>query len=358
MSRVRTPLSKIEDYPAYLEKCWNEHLQEKSDNAPTVISTFAGCGGSSLGYSMAGFRELLAVEWDDNAVETFKLNFPDITVYHGDIAKISVEQVLEMTRLKPGKLDVFDASPPCQGFSVQGKRRFADSRNQLFQEFVRLLRGLQPKVFVMENVPGMVRGKMKLIFAEILSELKQSGYDVTAKILNTMYFGVPQSRQRLIFIGVREDLGIEPSHPEAENVPVVCSQCNYESGKRLLGVELERWKNIPPGGNWKNLPNHLVNGKAKFSNFHRKLNGDSPSYTIGKTEHLSSGRFYHWSEPRRINDVELSRIGGFPNDFTFVGNSKVVHERIGNSVPPLFMRSIAKHIRSEILSHSRKLSEG
>jgi len=106
MSRVRTPLSKIEDYPAYLEKCWNEHLQEKSDNAPTVISTFAGCGGSSLGYSMAGFRELLAVEWDDNAVETFKLNFPDIPVYHGDIAKISVEQVLEMTRLKPGELDV------------------------------------------------------------------------------------------------------------------------------------------------------------------------------------------------------------------------------------------------------------
>lgn len=86
------PLKRIDDYPAYLETAWQEHLQSKPDNAPTVISTFAGCGGSSLGYSMAGFRELLAVEWDDNAVETFKLNFPHVPVHHGDIAKLSIEK--------------------------------------------------------------------------------------------------------------------------------------------------------------------------------------------------------------------------------------------------------------------------
>ena len=161
-------------YLTILESAWQEHLAEREPNAPTVISTFAGCGGSSLGYSMAGFRELLANEWDDNAVATFKLNFPDVPVIQGDIAKLTVEQVLELTGLQPGELDVFDGSPPCQGFSTAGKRIIDDPRNQLFREYVRLLRGLQPKVFVMENVSGMVKGKMKLIFADILRDRKST----------------------------------------------------------------------------------------------------------------------------------------------------------------------------------------
>jgi DNA (cytosine-5)-methyltransferase 1 len=205
---IRRILRKIEDYAAYLEACWQEHLKPKDRNAPTVISLFAGCGGSSLGYSMAGYRELLAVEWDDHAVETFKANFPDVPVWHGDIAKLSVEECLRITGLKPGELDVLDGSPPCQGFSTAGKRKMDDGRNQLFREYVRLLRGLQPKVLIMENVSGMVKGKMKLIFVDILKELKDAGYHVEARLLNAMYYGVPQSRQRMIFIGVREDIWV------------------------------------------------------------------------------------------------------------------------------------------------------
>ncbi len=106
---MRQILSKIEDYPAFLEACWQEHLKPKAKDAPTVISLFAG-RGSSLGYSMAGYRELLAVEWDDHAVETFKLNFPDIPVWHGDIAKLSVEECLRITGLQPGELDVLGFS--------------------------------------------------------------------------------------------------------------------------------------------------------------------------------------------------------------------------------------------------------
>ena len=138
---MRAILSKIEDYPAHLEACWREHLEPKAKDAPTVISLFAGYGGSSLGYSMAGYRELLAVEWDDHAVETFKLNFPDVPVWHGDIAKLSVEECLKITGLQLGELDVLDGSPPCQGFSTAGKRRMDDGRNTLFREYVRLLRG-------------------------------------------------------------------------------------------------------------------------------------------------------------------------------------------------------------------------
>lgn len=201
-----TRYPKTMTYPEILEAAWQDHLAPRDPDAPTVISTFAGGGGSSLGYSMAGYRELLAVEWDDNAVETFKLNFPDVPVYHGDIAKLSVKECMKLAGIEEEELDLLDGSPPCQGVSTAGKRNLNDPRNQLFREFVRLLRGLKPKVFVMENVPGLVKGKMKLIFAEIIRELKASGYQVRCKKLNAMYFYVPQSRERLIFIGVRSEL--------------------------------------------------------------------------------------------------------------------------------------------------------
>lgn len=211
---------RMNDYPAHLEIMWQKAIAPREPDAPTVVSTFAGGGGSLTGYLMAGYRDLLAVEWDDNAVATLRANYPDLDIYHGDIAKLTVEEVLKRTGLEPGQLDILDGSPPCQGFSTAGKRLIDDPRNQLFREYVRLLRGLRPKVFVMENVSGMVKGKMKLVFVEILKELKASGYRVSAKLLNAMYFHVPQSRERMIFIGVRDDLGIEPTHPGAEGRPV------------------------------------------------------------------------------------------------------------------------------------------
>jgi len=314
----------------------------------SVISTFSGCGGSSLGYQLAGGKVRLAVEWDNNAVETYRLNFPDTPIYHGDIAKLSVEKCLELAGMQPGELDVFDGSPPCQGFSTAGKRKFDDDRNQLFREYVRLLRGLRPKVFVMENVSGMVKGKMKLIFVECLKELKASGYNVKARLLNAMYYDVPQSRERMIFIGVRNELGIEPSHPRAQTQPKAVE--SHDDGTRLEGIDLDRWQAIPPGGNYEDLPKHLINGKAKFSNFHRKLSPYRPSFTIGKEEHFLSGRFYHWAEPRRISDIELKRIGSFPDAYRFAGDSKDIHNRIGNSVPPNLMKAIAGHIRDNVLA--------
>jgi len=203
---IQASFPKSMSYLEILEATWQEHLTPKDKNAPTVISTFAGCGGSSLGYSMAGFKELLVVEWNDNAVETFKLNFPDISIYHGDIIKLPIKECMNLAELtKPGELDVLDGSPPCQGFSLAGKRQMKDTRNQLFHEFARLLRGLQPKAFIIENVSGMVKGKMKLIFADILRELKASGYEVKCWLLNVKYFYVPQNRERLFFIGVRQD---------------------------------------------------------------------------------------------------------------------------------------------------------
>lgn len=340
-------MAEVNKYLTILESAWQEHLAEREPNAPTVISTFAGCGGSSLGYSMAGFRELLANEWDDNAVATFKLNFPDVPVIQGDIAKLTVEQVLEITGLQPGELDVFDGSPPCQGFSTAGKRIIDDPRNQLFREYVRLLRGLQPKVFVMENVSGMVKGKMKLIFADILRELKSSGYKVSARLLNAMYFNVPQSRQRLIFIGVREDLGIEPSHPKAESRPIASRECVIGDGTPLPEKYIDTWKHTKPGETFYEGRARL--GIKPHSFDAQVLNPNKPAPTIKKQIRLGQSGLHHWEKPELLNSQTIQRLTSFPDEFQFIGIEKEKWARIGNSVPPLFMRSIARHIRSEIL---------
>ena len=204
-------------YASSLDEAWAAHLAPKAKDAPTVVSLFGGCGGSSLGYSMAGYKEVLAVEWDAKACITFRANFPGVPVWDGDIHALTGPKAQALMGVAKGELDVLDGSPPCQGFSTAGKRVFDDGRNFLFREYVRLLRSLKPKTFVVENVSGLVKGKMRLIFTEILTDLKRCGYNVSARLMNAKWFGVPQSRSRIIFIGVRKDLGIAPSHPSAQH---------------------------------------------------------------------------------------------------------------------------------------------
>ncbi len=322
----------------------------------TVISTFSGCGGSSTGYVWAGGKVLLAVEWDDNAVETYRLNYPDTPVYHGDIAKLSVDECLKLTGLKPGELDILDGSPPCQGFSTAGKRVMDDPRNQLFREYVRLLRGLQPKVFIMENVSGMVKGKMKLVFVEILKELKASGYQVSARLLNAMYFGVPQSRERMIFIGVRDDLGIAPTHPKAQTKGITPREAFIGIAENIDDRPFPDWlreaaKLIDAGNyNYRSVERafmHVKQSKAGSMNT-KLLSWDRTSCTLTKSEIASTG-IIHPSRERFLTIPEAKRIGGFPDTFQFIGKREHRWMRIGNSVPPRFMQAIAEHVRDTIL---------
>jgi len=345
ISNAQTVDSRYQNnYLDILEAAWLDHLAPRQPDAPTVVSTFAGGGGSSLGYSMAGYRELLAVEWDNNAVETFQLNFPDVPVYHGDITKLSVEECLRLAEIEPGELDLFDGSPPCQGFSTAGKRVMDDPRNQLFREYVRLLRGLQPKVFVMENVSGMVKGKMKLIFAEIMRELKASGYRVSARLMNAMYFNVPQSRERMIFIGVREDLGIEPSHPRAESRPVTVREafdCLQQTEADLKSTQLkETWQMY-----------RVLKRQERHKHFGLvRIGWNKASNTVVKDAGNTTTGMIHPSKDRRLTIPEIKRIASYPDDFTMFGHYKDQWERIGNSVPPLFLRAVARHIRANILT--------
>jgi len=321
---------------------------------PTVISLFAGCGGSSLGYQMAGFRELLAVEWDDNAVQTFRLNFPEVPVYHGDIAKLTGKECMKLAGIQKGELDVLDGSPPCQGFSTAGKRRFTDPRNSLFQEYARLLTDLQPKVFVLENVTGMVKGCMKQAYLEIMRTLRGCGYKAKGEVLNAMYFNVPQSRERVIIIGVREDLGIEPSHPKPQGRPTILRECiwdlrgNREDDRMLSPIIQKVAKKQPHRWSTDVRIYMSIKGNQGSSLTLKWADWDGVCMTIIQDERALTG-IVHPDRERYISLREAQRIAGFPDTFRFTDRSNGM-KRVGNTVPPPLMKAIAEHIRDNILA--------
>jgi DNA (cytosine-5)-methyltransferase 1 len=319
---------------------------------PTVISTFAGCGGSSLGYQQAGYKELLAVEWDDNAVKTFKANFPGIPVYHGDISKLGLEECLELSGVKPGELDVLDGSPPCQGFSTSGKRKMSDPRNSLFMEFCRLLKGLKPKVFVVENVTGMVKGHMKQVFLDIMKTLRECGYDCVAQVMNAKWYGVPQARQRVIIIGTRKDLKKPPGHPKPTTKPIVASAAidglpiddlylfPTPLAKKWWGLCLpgKSFSSVHPKGHWFNQ---------------QKAHPHKPFPTLTKSVFVNGGAgIAHWDYPGQLSIAMAKRVASFPDSFELFGKFQDQWARVGNSVPPKLMEAIAIHIRDNFLNGS------
>lgn len=323
----------------------NKSLTLQGEVKFRVVSLFSGCGGSSLGYIWAGGKVLAAVEWDENAVATYRLNFPDTPVLHRDIKTVTVEELLALTHLVPGELDILDGSPPCQGFSTAGKRQIDDPRNSLFQEYVRLLRGLKPKCFVMENVSGMVKGNMKHVFAIAMRELKASGYRVKCQLMNAMYFGVPQSRERVIFIGVRNDLNVEPTYPLVQSKPIgvgkALNGCPLSPSRHISHRASMLWKHIPIG-----KTGTAVSGPSKDFSL-AKLNPLKPSPTFRKGQTAGNG-IMHWNEPRYVTMAEMARIGSFPDAFQWLSPIDAV-ARIGNSVPPMFMYHLASHIHIHIL---------
>jgi len=335
-------------YLDILNEAWRQHLAPRSPDAPTVVSLFAGCGGSSLGYSMAGYRELLAVEWDDGAVATFRLNFPDVPVYHGDIVRLSIDECLELADIEPGKLDVLDGSPPCQGFSTAGKRRLDDPRNRLFTEYVRLLRGLQPQAFVVENVWGLVQGRMKLVFAEIVQELRDSGYNVSARLLDARYFHVPQRRRRIIFVGTRRDLGIAPSHPAPQSRPYTVKEAIGDLPHKQDASIQHTWIDEKQRST-ATYPLALRARQGEYYAGHQKrIEWDEPFPTILKPSGVGipsylRNAYCHPLYTRTFSVRELARACSFPDQFRFAGNQGAF--RIGNAVPPLFMRAIAQHVK-------------
>ena len=195
-------------------------------NGLSLVSTFSGCGGSCLGFRLAGFRTLFANEFVEIARETYRANAEPETIVDGrDIRSVTPSEILTAIGRSEGDVDVLEGSPPCSSFSTAGKRskfwgkvaKYSETEQRtddLFFEFIRILRGIRPRVFTAENVSGLIKGVSKGYFLEILRAFKESGYRVGCRILDAQWLGVPQARQRAIFIGVREDLGLEPVFPK------------------------------------------------------------------------------------------------------------------------------------------------
>lgn len=323
---------------------------------PKVISTFSGCGGSSLGYKLAGCKVRLAVEWEENAVLTYRANYPTTPVFHGDIASLSVERARELAGLAPDEeLDIFDGSPPCQGFSTakRGGRDAGDPRNQLFREYARLLEGLRPRAFIMENVRGMIMGQMRPIFEEIIATLRACGYRVKARLLNAKWYGVAQSRERVIFVGFRDDLGIEPSHPEPTVTRPVTAREALEGvvvkdkPPPLADRYMFFWRRMRPGRSAKDAVMLEIGDDGWFGI--SKLHPDKPANTIVKTVRIDGfGAVYHYDEPRVLAIEEIMRLSSFPDDYVFLGDFHDRWARIGNCVPPFLMKAVAAHVRAKL----------
>jgi len=311
---------------------------------PTVISLFAGCGGSSLGYKLAGYKELLAIDFNKTALKTFKKNFKDIPICNKDISQLSAKQILEFCGIRKGCLDVLDGSPPCQGFSIAGKRLVCDGRNNLVNDYIRLVADIQPRVFVMENVPGMVQGKSKGLFKEYYKSMKAVGYNVSCRVLDTKWFSVPQARKRLICIGVRNNINKVPVFPTpTNNIITVREAFKNIVNKTYIPVSPAtqcEMRKVPQG----RKASYIRRDKMHFSFF--RLHNDKPSPTLTK---IQAGTF-HPTKHRNLTIEELKRLQSFPDNFIFIGSVTSQVAQIGNSVPPLFMKKIAETILSKILN--------
>lgn len=398
-SRERVVVLDAREKPPYRVPSMKE-IAKIPPNGFKVASTFSGCGGSSLGYKMAGFRVVWASEFVPAAQETYRANFPKTILDERDIRTVKAIDILKATGLKKGELDVFDGSPPCASFSTAGKRekgwgeekKYSDLRQRtddLFFEYARLLRGLQPKVFVAENVSGLVKGSAKGYFKLILQELESCGYRVGVKVLDAQWLGVPQARSRTIFVGVREDLGLLPAHPSPlsyrytirealpwvkstrfmlgthsvnetwQDAGEVSSPCikasppskGFSSGggfievdrASLLGPAVGReWDKLEPGGQ----------SEKYFSLVRPHLDEPCPTVTaIGGTP---AAAVTHPTERRKFSIAELKRICAFPDDFQLTGSYAQQWERLGRAVPPIMMRAVATTILEEILRKVKK----
>ncbi|MGE5611159.1 MAG: DNA cytosine methyltransferase [Bacillota bacterium] len=368
-------------------------------NSYTVVSTFSGCGGSSLGYRMAGFRVLWCNEFIPAARDTYRANAAPYTIVDGrDIRTVQPEDILTATGLKAGELDLFDGSPPCCSFSMAGKRAkgwgkqrtYSDGVQQrtddLLLECARLLKALQPKTFVAENVAGLVRGVAKGYFLDILKELKACGYKVSARVLDASWLGVPQARQRLIFVGVREDLGIEPVHPKplpylytirdalpglagigtAKGVvpadrpcPTILTHGNRFTQSERTAIDappVEPETDISRfaiGKEWDKMGKPGTQSDKYFQLVRPAL--DQPCPTVTATAGCGSAAgVCHPTERRKFSIAELKRLCGFPDDFVLTGTYAQQWERLGRAVPPVMMMHIAAAIRDNILAKIRR----
>lgn len=349
----------------------------------TFIDLFSGCGGLSHGLEMAGHRCLLGVDANKEAIETFAANHHEAAVYLGDIKKLSDKKVREL--IGRDTVDMVVGGPPCQGFSTVGKGHVDDVRNQLFKEFVRIVKITKPKVILFENVTGMVAKKNEKILKQVFMHFEKLGYNMDARVLSAEEFGVPEKRRRAIIMGVKggECLFPEVTHGKRADAKVVNVKDVFKNLKAKDGrvynhnvkmaeiknaTDRERLKFIPAGcgiryeHDEKNyLPKKLKYGidwkKLRENRFRQTrlqrlpLNGPAPTILTSRTS------YYHPVEARYLTPREAAACQSFPNDFIFHGSQTAVFRQIGNAVPPLLARALGETVKKIKFTKSKAVKK-
>lgn len=340
-----------------------------------VIDLFCGVGGFSYGFEMTNkFDVILGADIWDVALDTFKENHKETELIHEDLTQMD----LDFWKKYTNKADVIIAGPPCQGFSMSGKRDINDERNDLFEEVIRISKVVNPKVIVIENVVGLLSMKNNegvLIKDLIIDKFIEIGYsNVKFEILNAADYGVPQARRRVVFIATK-DLDVEFPKPylteenyvtvgeaignvHPDNDTYTEATSDYQKlmkGKSNLitnhdkrksnALVTERMSHIPQGGNWKDIPEHLGTGGGTHSNAYKRLDESKPSITM---KHAAKSMIIHPNRDRILTIREVARLQSFPDDFTFTGSVSNQHQQLANAVPPLLGKAIALSIFQEL----------
>lgn len=345
----------------------------------TLIDLFAGSGGLSLGFSQANYQVLLGIDNWECSLQTFRLNHAGSEVLSLDLSQPDMNAIVSH-RLDP--IDVIVGGPPCQGFSIAGKRLIEDPRNRLYKSFVQVVKTLQPKAFLMESVPNLASMNKGRIKDQIINDFENVGYTVASSILIASEYGVPQDRKRLFFVGLKNGQRFifpKPTHGMGSNLirPITAREAigdlpedelmdgapypespksEYQSlmrrnAKGIYNHQItrhtERTKSIiqlvPDGGNYKDLPKRLWNTR-KVNIAWTRMNSKKPSFTIdtGHNHH------FHYSYNRVPTARESARLQSFPDNFIFSGKKNEQLVQIGNAVPPILARVIANQLKKHL----------
>jgi DNA (cytosine-5)-methyltransferase 1 len=382
----------------------------KDDNISySAVSLFSGCGGFCEGAALAGFDVVAAIENDRFAAETYRHNFPGVALFEGDIkdfrrpaAPAWKAERERFSAVEPASVDFVFGGPPCQGYSQIGPRDIDDPRNALYGQFVRVLRDLRPRVFVMENVPNMLLLRKGMFKTRALAAFKRAGYaNCGVRVLHASDFGVPQLRKRAVFFGVRDDLEFEfdaglwlersaealhqphatvweaigdlprkvaaddgtlpypaPAVPGkiASEMRLDSDGAYYTAAEKLAGAggsallhnhhtkEIQQRRQelialLRPGMKADSLPKDVWDGLRPEK--WRRLHPDKPAYTILAQMHRDLSEWVHPKYPRWITVREAARLQSFHDGFVFKSSEWQMLKQIGNAVPPLLGRAIA-----------------
>ena len=340
----------------------------------TNIELFAGAGGLALGVEKAGFNTLGLIEFDKDAADTLKKNRPNWNVINDDIANISCLDLEKYFSIKKGELDLLSGGAPCQAFSYAGKRLgLEDARGTLFYHYALFLEKLQPKMFLFENVRGLLTHDHGKTYSTMLDIFTRAGYTIDKQVLNAWNYGVPQKRERLITIGIRNDLvgKTEYRFPKAHSYkPVlrdVLLDCPDGPGVPYGEKKRKIFELVPAGGYWRDIDPEIAKAYMKScwdmeggrTGILRRMSLDEPSLTVLTSPSQKQTERCHPLEARPFTVRENARCQTFPDDWEFCGNVSAQYKQVGNAVPVNLAYDIAKEIANSLnmLAENQKVKE-